>query len=332
MANRRTFSPAREQITSAASRARPQNLQFPTEDGNYGMLMIFRDYNYRLPGTRGPSEFSTSNGSDTIFLPLPTNLMDTFSVRVQRFDQGPTGAVISDVMSQASQNGLNISTFQDAATSAIMNNLPSALTDGAEGYDTLMSALSGILGGQGSQSLDRFSADAAFLLRRILPGDVGRSVDAGTGTFLNPKASLSFEGVEMKTHSFDWTLAPKSERETETLRNITQTIKRRMLPQYVEGTALQNVMFRYPSMVDIFFVGLDIKHYYFFKTAMVQTFSANYSPSGVSVLRSGRPAAVQLQMNVIESDIHTSEDYDGGGFSIEGLNFDQQNPTRPDRG
>jgi hypothetical protein len=50
------------------------------------------------------------------------------------------------------------------------------------------------------------------------------------------------------------------------------------------------------------------------------------------VLRSGRPAAVQLQMNVIESDIHTSEDYDGGGFSIEGLNFDQQNPTRPDRG
>lgn len=321
MSRNPSWRPAKESIRSA-SRATPRNLQVPIEDGNYGMLLMFRDYQYQLPGTRGFASTESSNITDTIFLPLPENIADNFEVRVQRFDQGTGGAIISDVMSRAGANGMNISSLQESAIQAVIQSLPSALTSGDEAFNALSQTLTSILGGEGDlSSLDRFSGDAAFLLRKILPGNVGRSVDAGTGTFVNPKAALSFEGVEMKTHNFNWTIAPKSEPESDNLRNVIRTINRNILPQYVENSELfARAMFKYPSMVDVFFVGLDSDFYYYFKTAMVRTFNVNYTPNGVSVLRGGRPAAVQMQMAIIESDIHTSEDYGGSSFSFGSTN------------
>lgn len=320
------FRPARETVRSASISRTPKNLQVPVEDGNYGMLLMFRDYKYRAPGsTRGFSSLDQSNVTDTIFLPLPENIQDSFTVRVQRFDQGATGAILSEVVSEASsRGGMQFSAFQNAAIEAVKSALPSAATDGAEFQGLVTDAFSLLTSGGGDlTSLDKFSTDAAFLLRKALPGNVGRSVDAGTGTFINPKAALSFEGVEMKTHSFSWTVAPKSPDESVNLKDVIRTINKNILPQYVQGAIAQNVMFRYPSMVDIFFVGLDGNYYYFFKTAMVQTFNVNYTPNGVSVLKGGRPAAVQMQMNIIESDIHTAEDYGAESFAASGISSGQ---------
>lgn len=325
--------PVRDQIISARSQV-PKNLQIPIEDGNYGMLIIFRDYQYRSPGTGGFAQSEISNASDTIFLPLPENITDTFSVRVQSFEQDIGGAIISDVISAVNAPGgtPQLSSLQTAIGAGLKQALPSAFTDGAEFSkllsDTVSGALSGLFGGGGSlESLDQFSSDAAFLIRRNLGGNIGRSIDAGLGTFINPKAALSFEGVNMKTHSFNWTVAPKSPSESDNLKDVIRTINKNILPQYISGLALQRVMFKYPSMADIFFVGLDSNYYYFFKTAMIQNFTVNYTPSGVSVLKGGRPAAVQMQMQIIESDIHTAEDYEdqeptsstgttGGGASV----------------
>ncbi len=89
-----------------------------------------------------------------------------------------------------------------------------------------------------------------------------------------------------------------------------------MLPSYVNTSVIQRAMFKYPAMVDIFFVGIDSGYYFHFKTAMIQTFSVNFTPNGNAVLRGGRPAAVQMQMNLIESDIHTSEDYGGSSIDV----------------
>ena len=315
------FRPARETVRTAAAKRTPKNLQIPLEDANYGMLLLFRDYQYTAPGSvRGFASLEQSNITDTIFLPLPENIQDTFNVRVQRFDQGAMGAILSQVVSDASTSGgMQFSTFQNAAIEAVRSALPSAATDGAEFQRLVADAFSLLTAGGGDlSSLDKFSTDAAFLLRKALPGNVGRSVDAGTGTFINPKAALSFEGVEMKTHSFSWTIAPKSPEESINLKDIIRVINKNILPQYVQGEITQNVMFRYPSMVDIFFVGLDENYYYFFKTAMIQTFNINYTPNGVSVLKGGRPAAVQMQMNIIESDIHTAEDYGAESFTASG--------------
>lgn len=300
MVNR--FIPAKEQIRSRSLEAtRYRDLSVKTPDADYGILLMFRDYKYQRSSERGFSSLDTSNVTDTIFLPLPAQINDLVNVRVQRFDQGTTGDVVSSLLSEIDINSLGVGNLSGAIIKGAMKNLP-----GLQG-DTL---------GEIASSLDK---DLAFLVRKGVDAAFptqGRNIDAGTGTFINPKAALAFEGVEMKTHTFDWSIAPKSSEESENLRLIIETIKKNMLPSYVNTNVIQRAMFRYPSMVDIFFVGLDDKYYFQFKTCMIQTFTTNFTPNGMAVLRGGRPAIVQMNMTLIESDIHTSEDYGGTGETV----------------
>jgi hypothetical protein len=319
------FRPVRETIRAAKNDEAVKDFSVPTNDDRFGMLFIFREYEYQRPGgsveNRGRfASIDTSNSKTTVFLPLPENINDNFDVRVQRFDQGTIGAIAAEVLSSTTSGGLNVSNLQEATINALIKALPQSLSSGDEAYKTLTEGLKSIFRVPGADTsvIDRLSADAAFLLRKILPGNVGRVIDAGTGTFINPKAALSFEGVEMKNHNFNWTIAPKSETESENLRKIIREIKKNMLPQYVTGEITQRALLRYPSMVDIFFVGLDQNFYYFFKTAMIRSFNINYTPNGVSVLKGGKPAAVQMQMSVIEADIHTAEDHGAESFNLAG--------------
>jgi hypothetical protein len=316
MPSREQFRPAREAINRAGSNRAPRNLSFPVTDDDYGILFIFRDYKYTPSSQRGFSDSSGSNAADTIFLPLPANISDSFQIRVQRFDQGIGGEAVSTALSEVDIENLGLGTL----TGSIMGSLSGMLP--------------GVRGDNLGEIMNNISSDLAFLTRRAVDNvapNQGRNIDAGTGTFVNPKAALSFEGVEMKIHNFDWTLIPRTEQESENLRQIANTIKRNILPSYVNTSVVQRTMFKYPSMVDVFFVGIDPDHYYYFKTCMVQTFTVNYTPNGNAVLREGRPAAVQMQMNIIETDIHTSEDYGGSGTNAAVDNFDLQNLIRLDQ-
>jgi hypothetical protein len=322
----RSFRPAREDISRQAKATRAADLRFPVTDDEYGILFVFKEYNFNATPNqiggfagRGFSRVDASvNSSDTVFLPLPANIVDNFDIRVMPFDAGVTGEMISSIASQATRNGVN-SGIIGSITQSIMNQLPEVLRDGSQGYEAIRGAISSLAGYGGNEALDRFAADANFLLRRALPGDIGRAVDSGTGTVVNPKTALAFEGVGLKRFSFDWTLAPKTEDETRILRSIIDTMKRRMLPSYAVGDGvLQRALLRYPYTVDVFFVGIDSDYYFYFKTGMINSFSANYTPNGVSILRGGRPASVSIQLSITETDIHTSEDYEGSSFVVAG--------------
>ena len=295
--NGQNFRPAKSEIAAVANSAsRFKNLSHPGSDADYGILFVFREYQYKASEERGFSQLGGSASSiatDTIFLPLPTNISDNFSVKVQRFDQEMGGEAVSKALSSVDVDALGAGTVMGTIKNALTANLP------------------GFTGNNLSEIFENFSSDVGFLLRKgmdKLTPNQGRNIDAGTGTTINPEAALSFEGVEMKTHSFDWTLSPKNEQESDNLRLISTTIKRNMHPEYVTAS-FQRAMFKYPSMVDIFFVGIDPGHFYYFKTCMIQTFNINFTPNGNAILRGGKPASVTMQMQLIENDIHTAEDY-----------------------
>jgi hypothetical protein len=316
----RNFTPIRNQLRRASKLAKPENLQFPIEDNNHGVLLVFKDYEY-VPFDRRNFNFPTPENArtgDTIFLPLPATIQDANTLRISRFEQGLT-SILSGVFSDVSKTGgLNLSNFQEAAMAAVKEALPTAMSSGTELANVATDIAKNLMGRgeDGSVSLDRFSSELAFAARRYLPGDIGRAVDAGTGTYINPKAALSFEGVEMKRHSLEWTLSPKSPAESVIMQNIIRTIKKKILPSYVSGEISSRVLFRYPSLVDIFFVGLDQDYYFHYKSSMVDSFSVDYTPEGMSVLKGGRPAATRLQLQFTETDIHTAEDYGAESFTF----------------
>jgi hypothetical protein len=136
-------------------------------------------------------------------------------------------------------------------------------------------------------------------------------ISQGLGATLNPKASLLFSGVDLKDYSFQWTLAPTEQAESELLRRIVRRLKENALPSYSAETVATRVLLKYPSTVDIFLLGVDPNHFIRFKTAMIESVSVNYTPNGLSVLRGGKPAAVELSINLQEMDIHTADEQIG---------------------
>ncbi len=286
-----------------------QVIQFPDHLGAHAMLMIFRKYRYEKPGTRqlnkvGASTFSaqTLSGTDSILVPLPQSIQDSYQVRVQRLDQGIAGesvAAASRAISEAS--GSVIPSGEDLLRIA-------ATAMPAKAESVLAALMSGDFSGM--------ARDAAFLARRsidaILP-EASRNIDVGFGNTINPKAALYFEGVEMKTHSFNWSFSPSSEHESDILRNLGNTIKKNVLPSYGSIVGAERVLLNYPSVLDIFFLGVDQSYFLHYKTCMVQQFTIDFTPQGIALLRGGKPAMVNMNLNVLEADIHTSEDYGGIG-------------------
>jgi hypothetical protein len=288
-----------------------QVLQFPEDLGAHAMLLSFKKYSYRRPGTPNslnrltsstlnPQQLSRTN---SILVPLPQNIQDSYQVRVQRFDQGIAGEAIASAASTlGSSPGV-----MDIARSV------------AEGMPTINA--DAITKAVSEFDFSNLSRDAAFLARRAIDSaapQVGRNLDAGFGATINPKAALYFEGVEMKTHTFNWTFAPASERESTILKDIGNTIKKNILPSYGSLTGAEQFRFllNYPSVLDIFFLGVDQSYFLHYKTCMVQQFNIDFTPQGIALLKGGKPAMVNMNMGVIESDIHTSEDYDDGSADI----------------
>ncbi len=278
-------------------------LQFPDDLGAHAILLLFKKYEYKRPGTRtlnrvtGETLSSASLvGSDNILLPLPTNITDSFNVRVSRFDQETRGELAAEAASAVGGNDIGI------------GRLMGVLSDFIPRPD--MEAI-------GRMDFSQLSRDAAFLARRSLDNrlfaGVSRNLDIGFGNVVNPKAALAFEGVEMKTHTFNWSFAPRSESESLSLKNIGDKIKKNILPSYGNVGGVNRLLLNYPSTVDIFFFGVDQSYFMFFKTCMVTTFTIDFSPQGLAFVKGGKPAMVNMQMNLIESDIHTSEDYGGSG-------------------
>lgn len=317
----RTASQRPEDVIQRSKRNQiPGILQFPADLGAHSMLMIFNDYVYQRPGTRelnkvGASTFTARNlaGKTAILLPLPANIEDSYSIRVQGFEADISGEQVS--ASAASLARSSIGNNQDISVGELASILGNALPD--IDWNNIFST-----------NMRDISRNIAFLGRRslekVLPG-ASRNVDVGLGNTLNPKASLYFDGVNLKQPTFSWTLAPTEESESETIKTITDTIKQKSLPTYGSGVGLQRAILNYPSTVDIFFFGIQQEYFVFYKTCMVQQFTVNYTPSGLAFVKGGKPAIINMTMGLMEMDIHTAEDYGGSSTWVQNQNTNDIN-------
>lgn len=307
--------PAGRTIAQNARAKGINNYVFPEDIGAHGMLLTFREYDYSSLKTNTERPTISSRISETVVLPLPANLEDRLSIRVQRFDQGALGEAISRV---AQSTGNNIDGGAMSGLEAIKGEVEKVLPGGTEVARAVTAALSG-----NPTNQNNLFDGVRFLARNTLDAvGGGKNIDAGLGTTSNPKAALYFEGVDMKQHSFNWTLMPRTENESELLRGVCTLLRRHSLPTYIDliaasGAGLKRAMFRFPSVVDVYLLGLSEDHYMRFKPAMIQNVSYNYSPNGQAVLRGGKPATVQINLELIETDIWTAEDYGAESGSTE---------------
>lgn len=296
---------AAEKIDKSKREYRPTRLQFPSDLGAHAMVFNFIKYDY-------DSTFGTIRSNPitagSIVLPLPQNLEDSLGVKSNAVELGAQGAMAINAFKTLGNPDLakELGTQAGQGIMELINN-PAKITD--------------------SDALSTLRAAGKFIGRNFLdsiaPG-LGAAADVATGTAVNPHTTLDFDGVNLKQHTLQWTLSPRSERESTALKDILNTFRKNMLPEYsgLLGTdqLVPRALMKYPNLVKVNFIGIDEDHFYRFKPCMIQGMTVQYTQgNGVTLLKGGRPSVVSVIITLIEASPHTKEDYTVGSLDQRGL-------------
>lgn len=265
--------------------------QYPANLGPHYVLFEFMD-------------FKTDSVQATIALPLPSSMTDSTEVNVGSENLGSVGAAILGLLdskegSAGEQEALEMIRGMEDSISAVGGNAAQAFMGGS-----ILQGLRDTLGA------NRFFARGA--IDSISPA-AGTAVDLATGTTVNPHTTLNFDGVNLKAHNFTWTLSPSSSQEADDIHEMVKEMKIRSLPRYEGPKGVgRKALLSYPDKVQTTFSDqMKTDHFYsgVIKKAMVTNVSIDYSPSGVALNKSGTPALMNLNLSLLEQEIHTREDY-----------------------
>lgn len=283
-------------IAAAKAATGNQTLRFPAEQGKYGIGFAFSKYSYSAATGDGGGALASEDQRGAIILPVPLNLDETLTVGSKETQLGASGNAAAVVASR----------FQGAV---------------AEGSGQgLMNEISGMFSGVGASLANSSAADytayAGYAARQIsgISSSVAAGIDVGTGVAVNPYESVDFDGVRLKQYDFTWSLSPSSPAESDSLRRIINTFKANALPNYAGAVGdFAKLLLEFPSLVTIKLIGLDTSYYHsIFKPALLKSVQVRYNEGPhLNVFAGGRPVTVDLTISLVETKIHTRDDYLG---------------------
>lgn len=297
------------------------SLRFPDKPNPHSILLVFKEYSYKQGFDEGRFASLLNSGTfnrrtsginlrsaNSIELPFPKQLTDSTNLKLNAFER--------DLLTEQIASRIN-NYISGGSSPTTISGIPDAIQGMGAGISQMLSGAStGAINNMLASVLDTSVVDVAtaaqYLLRRNLPGDISRSIDIATGQTINPRETLAFEGVSLRTHQFNWDLYPNNVADSERIREIVNLIKRNVLPttQNLDGLGIAKAFLKYPSTVEMYLLGVSKEHYIKFKPAMVSQFNVDYGAGGnMSFLKGGKPAGVNISLQLTELEIETAEDY-----------------------
>lgn len=158
------------------------------------------------------------------------------------------------------------------------------------------SDLASIIGGVGGMTTQNIMTAGSIAI-----GAVG----AATGKTLNPLLYAAFNRAEFRQFSFDWILAPRTRRESETLKRIVRSFKAAALPS---GSGLIQ---DYPLLVIVRMHPNDLDGLATFWPMAITSVNINYTanPGGPSFFEdTGSPTIATLRVNLMELKMRLREE------------------------
>ena len=261
---------------------------FPLDLAAHYMVFQFYRYNFDKAAAQ------TMKMGATVLLPVPLNLVEQINVQYNESSLGAIGGEVSDMIARGSAT--EIADKADEIGKGIGGFLSS-----------VKSAMKGKAGSLQDIANDP-TAQAISLGFRTGDGAISAGLNRFFGSAPNPHITALFQGVGLRTHNFSWKLAPNSRMESDALAKIINVFRGSMLPN--RGTG--NLTLQFPDEVDIYIMGTEVKYMYHFKRAVVRNMATNFAPDGVLSFfgKTGAPTAVNLTLDLMETSIHTREDYE----------------------
>jgi hypothetical protein len=322
----------RKELESASNNM----LKFPARQQPHSLLMIFEKYSYKgFADAYQNKQFNNTVGglfagltsnrqagiglrsTSSVELPFPKNLNDNLGLIYSDMQQSP---LIEKAAIMAGDFFKNAGGSGDGST---LSDIPKLLqnmgANGAQAYaggGGMGKAIGALASSIAATGVSDATNVATYLLRKTLntlPG-VGDSIDLARGQTLNPRETLAFQGVNLKTHQFQWDLYPESESDSGRIKSIINTLKKNVLPVTRDiGTgklAIKKAFLEYPHTCKMYLIGVDDEYFMQFKPCVIKSVNIDYGPGGgVSIMKGGKPAGVTLQLEMQELQIETAEDY-----------------------
>lgn len=323
-----------------------QELSFPVKAHQHGIQLIFKEYSFAKlvaqnegRGLISKTGFAEKKGQQSFYLPFPTTLQDSTGLTYNNFERDLVMSVIGESISSSVKNIADNPEGAAAGAATAQSKLEkfgshvsqTFRENGAmKGAAKLAGEFQSGVGAGLELGGDSAKLFAAYLARNF-SGDIGKTIAMDAGMAINPSETLAFEGVDLKSYTFDWDLYPESKADSDRIKELVRALKRRILPttsgggfgesaaslfpegairNAAESGPLQRMFLSYPDSVYINLVGVDGSHFPQFKPAMCTGMDVDYGAAGSMVIaKGGRPAAVNISLSFSELVIHTAEDY-----------------------
>ena len=313
-------------------------LRFPDKPHPHTMLLVFKRYAYedfsngtfnrlQTTGSRTSSRSSRQSGislrsTKTIELPFPKQLVDTTGLIVNNMQRDPLMESAATALTNFAKGG-----------NSTLSDIPGLLQSGGADIAKAMAgggnsaglgaAINSVAEGIAQTSTYDAATIAQYLLRKM-PLGIGDALAPGmnlaTGQAINPRETLNFEGVSLRSHQFDWDLYPSNQDDSERIREVVNAFKRFALPVTEDigsgATSIARAFLRYPHICSAYLIGVNKDHFMQFKPSMIQNFTVNYAAGGqVGIMKGGKPQGVSISLQMQEMQIQTAEDYGAEGVS-----------------
>jgi hypothetical protein len=278
-------SPSSVIARSKESTASKGKLQFPPSDiGNvkYGMQFKFIKREYANYGTK--SKFTAEMTGAHVFLPMPTNVMETLNVNYNTSQLGAAGTLF-----EAGSNLIDGLLGSDGTT----RNPSSAAVE---------SAVKDVMNVSG------------YVARRLIGSispESGQAIDLRYGNVVNPYTVAVFESTTPRNHTLTFKLIPRTKEDSETIRAIVDTFKYHSMPSRAGGSeSTGGIFLKMPEELEVCFYGSEFL--YKFARCVIQSVQVNYTPFGPPSFFAGSigaPTGVELTLALQEIEQLTKESY-----------------------
>ena len=205
------------------------------------------------------------------------------------------------------QDGVGVGYGDSRMTPLDMAKANIALTTVSEGFTAGITEA-----GRAAQNVAGAFGDNKKALAAVIAGMAAGGQDLltrTTGAIANPNMELLFNGPELRTFSFQFLLAPRSQEEAKTIIQILRFFKQGMAPIRTKS----RLFLKSPHTFQLSYrnsKGQDHKYLNKFKECALANFGVNYTPNGnYSTYEDGVMTAYQMTMTYRELNPIYNDDY-----------------------
>ena len=191
-------------------------------------------------------------------------------------------------MAQAFMQGVDV--LAEGATDAVKG-----IAEGGTAKDTITGLVKTL--GEGSAGV----VQAAAL--QNLPGT--EAVQAMAGVAPNPKKEQIFKNMDFRTFQYDYQFFPRSATESENIRNIINTFRYHMHPEFKDDDGF---LYLYPGEFEIYYYMGNNENPFVHKhtSAVLKEVNVNYTPQGqFTSFDNGAPTQINMTLSFQELSILT---------------------------